>query len=186
MLVTGFSVLLGALLNVLVARQGLHELSQKSAREIEGGLNEANREYLTNHLGDTAQQVNLKLGHAYADLRMLAAIMQTMVDQGDQLDELHKKVASTDFFRDKLVYNSKSNWWQNGPDEPGRRQTGRRGEAPVRREKGALPLLPTALGRSGFADATRHAAELTLVERLNGLLGLHRLCALGAEQALEE
>ncbi len=49
---------------------------------------------------------------------MLAAIMQTMVDQGDQLDELHTKVASMDFFRDKLVYNSKSNWWQNGPDEP--------------------------------------------------------------------
>ncbi|MGK3996014.1 SpoIIE family protein phosphatase [Sorangium sp. So ce1024] len=118
LLVTGFSVLLGALLNVLVARQGLHELSQKSAREIEGGLNAANREYLTNHLGDTAQQLNLRLGHAYADLRMLAGIMQTMVDHGEELDALHTTAASLEFFRDKLVYNPKGNWWQNGADEP--------------------------------------------------------------------
>lgn len=118
MLVTGFSVLLGAILNVLVARQGLHELSQKSAREIEAGLNAATREYLTNHLSDTAQQVNLRLGHAYADLRMLAAIVQAMVDNGDTLEELHAKVASMAFFQDKLVYNPQSNWWQNGPDEP--------------------------------------------------------------------
>src|SRR5690606_24594928 len=37
---------------------------------------------------------------------------------GEKLEELHAKVASMAFFRDKLVHNAQSNWWQNGPDEP--------------------------------------------------------------------
>jgi len=118
LLVTGFSVLIGAILNVVVARQGLHELSRKSAREIEAGLNTANREYLTNHLNDRAQHLNLRLGHAYADLEMLAAIVQTMADNGEELKPLTDQAASMAFFRDKLVHNPKSNWWQNGVDEP--------------------------------------------------------------------
>ena len=75
---------------------------------------------------------------------------------------------------------------QNGPDKPGRRQTGRRGEAPVRREKGAKPLLPTAFGQTRFTSSTGNTGELPLVQRLKRFLGLNRLWLLGAEQTLEK
>ncbi|WP_438009237.1 SpoIIE family protein phosphatase [Sorangium sp. So ce321] len=118
LLVTGFSVLIGALLNVVIARQGMHTLSGKSAYEIESGLNAANREYLTNHLADKAQHTNFVLGQAYADLEILSGIAQTMIDRGDELKPLFEKAASLPFFHDDLVYNPEGNWYQNRPDEP--------------------------------------------------------------------
>ncbi|MGK3991322.1 SpoIIE family protein phosphatase [Sorangium sp. So ce136] len=118
LLVTGFSVLIGALLNVVIARQGMHTLSGKSAYEIESGLNAANREYLTNHLADKAQHTNFVLGQAYADLEILSGIAQTMIDRGDELKPLFEKAASMPFFHDDLVYNPEGNWYQNRPDEP--------------------------------------------------------------------
>ena len=78
LLVTGLSVVIGAILNIVVARQGIHTLSQKSAYEIESGLNAANREYLTNHLADKAQHTNFMLGQAYADLEIFADVAQNL------------------------------------------------------------------------------------------------------------
>lgn len=117
-LVTGLSVLIGALLNVFVAREGIHQLGERSEREIEAGLNAATREYLTNHLGDKAQHTDSTLGHAYSDLEILSGIVQAMIDQGEDLGPVHEKIASLPTFNDRLVYNTKGNWYQNGPDEP--------------------------------------------------------------------
>jgi phosphoserine phosphatase RsbU/P len=117
-LITGLSILIGAILNVVVSREGLHQLSEKSDREIDAGLNAANREYLTNHILDKAQHTNNALGHAYADLEILAAIVQSMVDHDEDLDPVYTKLSQTTAFNDKLVYNSKGNWYQNGEDEP--------------------------------------------------------------------
>lgn len=118
LLVTGFSVLIGAILNVTIARQGMHQLSGRSAHEIESGLNAANREYLTNHLVDKAEHTNAALGQAYADLEIFSSIVQTMIDRGDDLKPLFEKASSIPFLRDDLVYNEKGNWYQNGPEEP--------------------------------------------------------------------
>jgi len=117
-LIAGLSVFVGAILNVVVARQGIHRLSEKSDREIEASLNTANREYLTNHLRDTARHTNFALGHAYADLELLAGIVQAMVDDGQALSAVTERLAGEAPFHDKLVYNPKGNWFQNAKDEP--------------------------------------------------------------------
>jgi sigma-B regulation protein RsbU (phosphoserine phosphatase) len=117
MLVTVTSVLLGALLNVVVARQGIHRLSQKSNREIEANLDEANREYLTNHIADKVQHAHYVLSHAYSDLQIFAGLAQDMVDHGDELADLNERAASLPLLQRKLHYNEKSNWYQNGPGD---------------------------------------------------------------------
>jgi phosphoserine phosphatase RsbU/P len=118
LLVTGISVLLGAVLNTLVARQGIHKLSGEAAQEIETGLDAANREYLTKHVVDKAQRTNLALSQPSAEIQTLAAVSQTMIDHHDEFQPLIQAVANIPYFKDKLVYNPKTNWTQNGPDEP--------------------------------------------------------------------
>ncbi|MDI1479705.1 SpoIIE family protein phosphatase [Polyangium sp. y55x31] len=117
-LVTGVSVLLGAILNVLVARQGIHKLSRESTNEIEQGLDQAYREYLTNHLRDTAQHTNSSLAHAYTDLEILADIVQSMVDHDEDLTPLYEQAKTLPFLQDKLVFHEKGGWYENQNDEP--------------------------------------------------------------------
>jgi sigma-B regulation protein RsbU (phosphoserine phosphatase) len=117
-LITGISIFIGAILNVVAARQGIHRLSEKSDREIEASLNRANREYLTNHLQDKARQTESALGHAYADLEILASVVQAMIDSNQDLEPVYAKMTEMALFRDKIAYNPKGNWYQNKPDEP--------------------------------------------------------------------
>ncbi len=122
LLVTGVSVLLGAVLNMLVARQGIHKLSAESTREIEAGLNVANREYLTNHLGDTAQHVNFEFHHAFSDIELVADIAQTVIDHDGELGNMHEALASQPYLKDRFTYHPKTdkggNWAQNAEGEP--------------------------------------------------------------------
>jgi len=118
LLVTGASVLFGAILNVLVARQGIHTLIEKSTRQIYAGLSAANREYLTKHLSDTAQRTNFALGHAYADLQIFASVVQAMIDHDEDLKPLAERMSNIELFDDKLAYNPKGNWYQNTEREP--------------------------------------------------------------------
>ncbi|WP_437652177.1 SpoIIE family protein phosphatase [Sorangium sp. So ce1182] len=119
LLVTGISVLLGAVLNMVVARQGIHRLSEKSTREIEAGLNTATREYLTNHIDDKAQHTNFVLKHAYSDLEIAASIVQQSIDYGQDIEPMLDAAGALPVLKDKLSYNPKGNWYQNGPNEPG-------------------------------------------------------------------
>lgn len=118
MLVTGASVLIGAVLNVVVARQGILRLSEESSREIEAGLNSATQEYLTNHIIDTAQRTNYSLDHAYSDLQILTDVAQGMIDHGQELDPLYTFAANMPFFRRKIDYHPKSDWYENAPGDP--------------------------------------------------------------------
>lgn len=117
-LVSGLSVILGTVLNVIVARQGIHRLSGEATREIEGGLNAATQEYLTNHIQDKAQHTNQSLDHAYSDLQILADIAQQVIDNERELAPVLNAAVDVPLFKDKLVYNPTGNWFQNGPDEP--------------------------------------------------------------------
>lgn len=117
LLATAISVLLGAVLNVVVARQGINKLSEESSREIESGLNSANREYLTNHIGDKALQTSFTLGHAYADLEILAGLMQDMLDRGEDLQPLYDRMAAMPLFQRDIAYNEKANWYETRPGD---------------------------------------------------------------------
>lgn len=118
LLVTGISVMLGAMLNVMVARTGLLQLSDRSRAEIEQGLTTATREYLTKSIEDKVKYTDYQLGHAEKDLETLAAIMQNMIDHDTELEPIFREAAQTPLLKDKLVYNSGSNWYQNDKDEP--------------------------------------------------------------------
>lgn len=117
-LVTGFSVLIGAVLNVVVARQGIHSLSHQATGEIEEGLNKAIREYLTHHLDDKAKFVDQRLGHAYADLQILGSVAQNMIDLGEDMEQVFASAAASRALGDKLTYNEHGNWWQTDQGEP--------------------------------------------------------------------
>ncbi len=118
LLVTGVSVVLGAVLNVMVAQTGLVQLSDSSRREIESGLTTATKEYLTNHLNDKVKYTDYQLGHTEKDIETLSAVVQNMIDHDTDLDPLFREAANVPALKDKLVYNKESNWYQNGPDEP--------------------------------------------------------------------
>jgi len=118
LLVTGISVVLGAGLNVAFSSNGLDELSKRSRAEIEQGLTAATREYLTNHIGDKVQYTDYQLGHAEKDLESLSAVVQNLVDHEVELEPVFREAAQVPMLKDKLVYNSASNWYQNDKDEP--------------------------------------------------------------------
>lgn len=118
LLVTGVSVVLGAVLNVMVAQTGLVQLSARSRAEIEQGLTTATREYLTNHLNDKVKYTDYQLGHAEKDIETLSAIVQNMIDHDEDLDPVFREAAALPSLKDKLVYNKDSNWYENGADEP--------------------------------------------------------------------
>lgn len=116
--VTGLSVLVGAVLNAVVALRGIHTLSGESTSQLVANLDVSNREYLTSHLVDTAQHTDSALQHAYSDLEILARIAQTTADQGEAIRPVLDGAARLPFFRDRLVYNPTGNWFQTGADEP--------------------------------------------------------------------
>lgn len=118
LLVTGLSVLCGSAFNMLISSGGTKRLSEESSREVERGINRANREYLTNHIEDTSSQVSARLNHAYDDLTIFANIIQQSIDHRDELSQFHEQTAASPYFQDKLVYNEKGKWAQNDPSEP--------------------------------------------------------------------
>jgi phosphoserine phosphatase RsbU/P len=118
LLVTGLSVLVGAVFNMLISNAGMQRLSAESSREIEAGLNTANREYLTNHIDDTAAQATSRLHHAYDDLTLFANIVQQTIDHDEELIQFRDSTAAIPFFKDDLIYNDKGKWSQNTPGEP--------------------------------------------------------------------
>ncbi len=118
LLVTGVSVVVGAILNGMVARTGLLQLSARSRAEIETGLTEATKEYLTNHIDDKVKYIDYQLGHAEKDLQTVSAIAQNLIDHESELGPVLREAANVPMLKDKLVYNKDSNWYQNGSDEP--------------------------------------------------------------------
>lgn len=118
LLVTGVSVVVGAVLNVMVAQTGLVQLSARSRSEIEQGLTTSTREYLINHLNDKVKYTDYELGHVEKDIDTLAAIVQNFIDRDADIEPVLREAANLPALKDKLVYNQKSGWYQNANDEP--------------------------------------------------------------------
>lgn len=116
--VTGLSVLVGAVLNAVVALRGIHTLSEKSASQIEANLDSSSREYLMGHLADTAQRTDSALQHAYSDLEILTQVVQATVDRGEQVRPMLEAAAAAAPMSDHFIYNPKGNWFQTASDEP--------------------------------------------------------------------
>ena len=117
-IVSTFSVLIGLLLSGTVALWSIVRLRADASMKIEEGLTAANREYLKNYIEVTAQRTNFMIDRAFADMQMLTQITQTIIDHEDEFAGLDAYASEMPFFKDKLVYNEKGNWYQNGVDEP--------------------------------------------------------------------
>ncbi len=118
LLVTVIGVLIGILLTATVSFIGLHRLADKASDEIEAGLNTVIQEYLEYHIEDTTERINLWMGHAQADLRILADITQTLIDHREEFRPMTEALADTPFFADKMQYYPEGGYSQNTPDEP--------------------------------------------------------------------
>ena len=111
-------VLFSILLSGLIFYLGMIELEENTSAEIEYSLGAASKQSLEAHIEGTAEQLNLRLGHAQADLRILADITQKLIDHRQEFIPLTKALSEIPFFADKMQYYPDGGYSQNSPDKP--------------------------------------------------------------------
>jgi sigma-B regulation protein RsbU (phosphoserine phosphatase) len=116
--VAGGAVFLGLSLSLVMALYGTGKLGRESSNEIEAGLADASREYVTNYLAESAAQAALHLDHTAADLEVLASVAQWVVEDREDLGPALAALSRTGALVDRLVYNAQGHWYQNDPVEP--------------------------------------------------------------------
>jgi sigma-B regulation protein RsbU (phosphoserine phosphatase) len=123
----GLSVLFGLTLSVAMALIGIQRLGKESSHEISLGLGNANKEYLHNHLADTAEKTDFQLSHAMEDLEILASITQRILDHEQELTSVQGALGEIPTFQNNLSYkasakddkgNPTGGWLQNSDKEP--------------------------------------------------------------------
>ncbi|MCY0992453.1 SpoIIE family protein phosphatase [Nannocystis sp. ILAH1] len=117
-LVAGVGLVIGLTLAALASLKGIRVLGGDASEEIRKGLERASREYLTNHIEDTAQRVEFLRGRARAELGVLAAVTQTLIDRQADLAPLTAAAAAAGPLRDALVYDPRGDWSQTEAGEP--------------------------------------------------------------------
>lgn len=117
-LVAGTGLVVGLLLAALASLMGLRALGDDASQEIRKGLESASREYLTNHIADTAQRLESIRGRARAELGVLAGVAQALLDDEEALAPLTAAAAATPTLADRFVYDAAGGWSQNQPGEP--------------------------------------------------------------------
>ncbi|MCB9760058.1 MAG: SpoIIE family protein phosphatase [Alphaproteobacteria bacterium] len=118
LLVAGVGVAVGLLASLTVAMFGFNRLSTESSKEIEQGLGDASREYLSTHVVDSASRTHSLLERATLDLEIAADILQDLEDRADELGPLHQALSHLPLFEDRLRYHPEGGWYQNADDEP--------------------------------------------------------------------
>ena len=116
--VAGGAVFLGLSLSLVMALYGTNKLGHESSDEIEKGLADASREYVTNYLVESAAQTALHLGRTALDLEVLATVTQSLVEDRQDLAAALELLSRTNTLQDRLTYNAHGNWYQNDPAEP--------------------------------------------------------------------
>lgn len=117
-LVAGAGLVVGLFLAALASLQGIRSLSGDASEEIRKGLERTTREYLTEHIEDTARRVDFLRGRARAELAVLAGVTQQLIDRGDDLSALTAAAATAPPLQDRLEYNPAGDWSQTGAGEP--------------------------------------------------------------------
>ena len=112
------SVLVGLVLSSAVALRNLKDLGQDATGKIEQGLTDANKEYLENYIGTTAQRIELMLDRSFSELGVVGDMMQSLVDRPADRAALGTALSGIDYFKDDLKYDEKGNWRQNPDSEP--------------------------------------------------------------------
>jgi PAS domain S-box-containing protein len=118
LLVSLGGVLFSILLSSLVFFLGMDKLTKDASAEIEYGLSAASQQHLERQIEGTAERINLWMGHAQADLRILADITQKLIDHREEFRPMTEAVTQIPFFADKMQYYPEGGYSQNTPDEP--------------------------------------------------------------------
>lgn len=108
-------VCISLVLSSAIALRNLTRLGTNASDKIESGLATANTEYLENYIETTALRTHLLLDRAFSELRILGDMLQTLLDHPEENDRIGELVSTLPSFQDRLSYNPKGNWWQNGP-----------------------------------------------------------------------
>lgn len=155
--VAGLGVFIGLAASALIALYGVNTLSDDAIEELEEGLGRATREYLSNHIVDSAIRTSMMLDRAQSGLTVLAGIVQGLVDRGEVLDPVHRVLAELPGVEDKLRYDAEGNWYQNPDDEPMAVAVWGYLLGPKPAEGGPPPVRPDVL------DAVRRTAIFDLI-----------------------
>lgn len=111
-------VLLSALLGSAIFVLGINRLTKETLTEVEYSLSSAVQQHLASEIEGTAAQINLQIGHAQADLNILADIAQQLIDNRAAFKPLTEAATHIPFFADKMQYEPSGGYAQNAPDEP--------------------------------------------------------------------
>jgi PAS domain S-box-containing protein len=111
-------VLVSILLSGLVFFLGMNQLTKDVSAEIASGFGAASQHYYESQIEGTAEQLDLWMGHAQADLRILADITQKLIDHREEFRPMTEVLTEIPFFADKMAYYPEGGYSQNAPDEP--------------------------------------------------------------------
>lgn len=106
------SVLVSLLLMILVSYSGINALYDRTSDEMEQGLREVTRDYITNYMNISSDYIDSHIRTFFAEQATLAAIYQTALDTDDALGS---SLPSSPLFRTTLSSNGR--WQQNPPTE---------------------------------------------------------------------
>jgi PAS domain S-box-containing protein len=118
LILTVGGVLLSVLLSSLIFVLGMNKLTKDTSVEIEYGLGVASQQHLERQIKGTAARINLWMGHAQADLCILADITQQLIDHRDEFLPMTEILTEIPFFADRMQYYPEGGYSQNAPDEP--------------------------------------------------------------------
>jgi len=114
----GSVMLLSMLLSAGLSFWNARRLASDATDEVQKGLTQASREYLTNYIQTTALRVDSIINETHAEVATLAAAMQSMIDRPQTATQLGSALASDRMFNPSLVYDQTGKWAQNGKGAP--------------------------------------------------------------------
>ena len=120
-LVAAGSVVLALVLSGIFAVRNFNRLGHDASAKIEEGLTDASREYLSNYIRTIAERARLILDQAFAEVQVLADVMQALQDNPKDARALGAALANTEAFGGPLVPMVRSNeflWAQNREPAP--------------------------------------------------------------------
>ena len=118
MLVVGGAVLFDLLVSGGLALWNVQRLSRDATAEVGQGLERASQDYIRSYTDSTAAQVGLLLDQVHSDVRALAGVLQSQIDDPAKNSEIGAAMAKAAPGAVTVTYDSRGGWAQNEPGSP--------------------------------------------------------------------
>jgi len=117
-LVVGGAVLFDLLLSGGLALWNVQKLSRDATSEVGQGLTNATQEYIRAYAESTASGVDLLLDRVHGDVRTLAGVLQSQIDDPERQQRVGTTLAQQAPASVNTIYNTAGGWSQNLPGTP--------------------------------------------------------------------